>query len=883
LSLAAGSRIGPYEILAPVGAGGMGEVYKGRDTRLDRIVAIKVLPAALAKDPHFRDRFEREARAISALDHPRICALYDVGVDDGTAYLVMPFLDGETLAQRMTRGPLPVDESLRFAMEIAEALEAAHARGIVHRDLKPANIKVIGDGSIKVLDFGLAKEVVPSATSLSLSPTFTAGATQAGMILGTAAYMSPEQARGETVDERADIWAFGCVWYEMLTAQQVFGGPTLTDTLAAIVRGDPDWSRLPPGVPSGVVRMLRRCLAKDVRNRFRNIADVRIGILDMPADMPSAEPVTMRSRRPIMVAAAVVGAVLGAAAATALLRRGSEPPSQIVSGRPIRLTMPLADGERLGGAQDAPLGVGRPSIAISRNGRMVAYVAVRDAVSRLYVRPMDQGTARVLGGTEGASSPFFSPDGQWVAFFADTKLKKVSLLGGDPIVVCDARNPMGGSWGDDNDIVFGNAEASRLARVAATGGTVRTVSPAGQPYTYTWPDLLPDGKNVLVTRDAGKFGGEAWRLSVVSLETGQTRDLVDGLGGRYLDPGFIVFVRGTTLMAATFDPSRGVGTPVPLVNEQRRDTFGAQFALSREGSLVYATGTESVTSNFVWVDRRGKATALPDLAPRTYGTFRISPEGGRLAVQTTGGTADVWTFDFDRAAFARLTTSANNAFPSWTHDGRGLTFASDRSGTLMMLSQPADGSRDAQVLAGSEGATPEEWSPDGRILAFDRFGAETGTDLWLLPMDGDRLPRAFLQTPYEEWGLRFSPDGRWVAYVSDESGRYEVYVRPFPGPGGKYQISSEGGEEPVWHPNGRELIFRNGQKWMGVAVGTEAGFSAQTPQKIFEGPYINVAGFSYDIAHDGSRFLVLKGQEQPPVSSLNIVIDWIDEVRRRVR
>jgi Tol biopolymer transport system component len=872
------AKLGPYEIDELAGAGGMGEVYKARDTRLNRTVAVKVLAAAAAADPLFRDRFNREARTISSLDHPYICPIYDIGEHDGVSFLVMPYIDGETLARRIERGPLTASEALSIALQIADALEAAHARGIVHRDLKPANIRITPGGSIKVLDFGLAKDVSVSSGAQSLSPTLSMHATETGVILGTAAYMSPEQARGDPVDRRTDVWAFGCVLFEMITGRSAFGGSTLTDTLAAIIRAEPDWTLMPRDVPAGVVRVIRRCLSKPSRLRFRDIGDVRLVLEDVVLEPSVADAPPSRGRNRLVAAAMSALSFVAGAAVVYLAPVARRAPPEVGNAAVTRLALPLGERERLAESRDVPLGVARPSVAVSADGSSIAYAAFREGATRIYVRRMDEDAARPLRGTDGGSNPFFSPDGTWVGFVADTKLKKVSLLGGDPLVVCDARNVYGATWGDDGHIVLGDAEASRLARVSADGGTPQAITPAGAPNSYTWPQVLPGGKGALVMRDAGVLGTERWRVAWVSLERGNAVDLFDGVSPQYLESGHIVFTRGATLMAATFDPAtHAAGAPLPLVEGIRRETFASQFAVGG-ATLIYAPGGESRASTPVWVDRRGGVS--PTSLPRAlYGTLRIAD--GRLAYQTLNETSDVWVHDFRRGTSTRVTTSANNGIPIWTRDGKRLTFASDSAGQVHLVTQPADGSTGAEAMGRSPivGA-PEDWAPDGRALIFSSYGAGTGSDLRLLQPDGSSKP--FLDSAFMEWAARYSPDGRWIAYTSDESGRYEVYVRAAATGGDKHQVSSGGGEEPVWDPRGRELSYRNGQRWMSVKVTTDPEFVADPPRLLFEGPYLNVPGFSYDISADGERFLVLKGDEQPPVDALRVVVNVPAEIRKRL-
>jgi serine/threonine protein kinase/Tol biopolymer transport system component len=899
MPLSTGTRLGSYEILAFIGAGGMGEVYRARDPKLGREVAIKVLPQAFARDPQRLVRFEREAHLLASLNHPGIAAIYGLGEEGDIRYLVLELVPGETLAQRLAAGPLGVEEALQVCRQIAEALEAAHEKGIIHRDLKPSNVKITPEGKVKVLDFGLAKAFhgETAVTDPSQSPTITAGATREGVILGTAAYMSPEQARSKALDKRTDIWSFGCVLYEVLSGRQTFGAETVSETVAAILRGEPDWNALPAETPASIAPLLHRCLQKDPARRLHDIADARIEIDEALTELGEIEKPAIAPRRPrgwLRTALwALGGLVVGTVIASVALRSWIRPSTPVSSApQPAkRFVMRLPEAEPLALARLMPLGFGHPSLVLSPDGTRLVYVAERKGTTQLYLRPMDAFEATPIPGTEGAFQPFFSPDGQWVGFFTANKLKKVSIQGGEPVTLCDARNPYGAGWGSDDTILFADAEGRSLSQVSAAGGapklvTTRDLGKGAVGSRYRWPEVLPGARAALLSVTGG--------VAVLSLETGEQRILVEGVTEARYAPtgpdsrgtGHLVFARAGSLLAAPFDPARLTltGPAVLVLQGVRTEAYGAgQFTFSLDGSLVYVPGAAVGASTLAWVDRRGVAQSLA-VPSQLYGTPRVSPEGRHVAVIISGTTTDVWIYELARGTLSRLTLEGNNGGPVWTPDGKRVAFASSRGGQRNIFWKPADGSAEAEQLLASEyDQVPESWSPDGAVLAFTEYHPTTRADLWVLPLKGERKPQPFLRTRFTEWGPMFSPDGRWIAYTSDESGQYEVYVRPYPDPGQKWQISTDGGEEPLWSSDGRELFYRNGQKWMAVAVATKPEFRADRPRLLFEGSYLNVPGYSYDIAPDGRRFLMLQPVAQEVTATqLNVVLGWFEELRRRV-
>jgi serine/threonine-protein kinase len=881
MALSVGTRLGPYEILAPIGAGGMGEVYRALDTKLRREVAIKVLPPAFAQSSERLARFEREAHVLASLNHPNIAAIYGLEEAAGVHHLVLELVPGETLAQRLALGALPVEEALAVCRQIADGLGAAHAKGVMHRDLKPANVMVMPDGKVKLLDFGLAKvfQDEPQATDFSQSPTLTADPTHDRTILGTAAYMSPEQARGDPLDKRTDVWSFGCVLYEALTGRHAFAGKSASDVLAAVLRGEPEWSHLPPGTPPNIARLLRRCLQKDPERRLHDIADARLEIDEREVAAP-AIALEARPRRPSylwLAAGLLAGAVTAGVMVWTWMR--SVRLAAVASPATTRLVVRLPDAEPLALAKWAPLSVARPSLAISPDGTCLAYVAERNHTAQLLLRSMDEFEAKPVPGTSGAYSPFFSPDSRWIGFFAENKLKKVSVQGGDPVTLCETHLPFTAGWGADDVILFAQDEGRSLWRVPASGGAPQPVKIAetAAHQRHRLGEILPGGKAALIAaRDD---------ITMLSLESGEERLLVQGgAAPRYAASGHVVFVRQGSLWAVPFDVSRlqATGSPVYLLDGVRAEApMAPQYTLASNGTLVYAPGAASANLEMVFVDRQG--TVKPAGAPaRVCGTFRLSPDGRRLAVTIHGTSDDIWIYDLVRGTFSRLTMEGSNDYPLWTPDGARVVFASSRGGPSSLSWMPADGSAEPEsLLKRDTNLFPYACSRDGRLLAFVETN-RGNANIWILPLKGDRRPQLFLGRPFFESQPAFSPDGRWIAYASEESGRFEVYVRPYPGPGGKRQVSTYGGEEPIWSADGRELFYRNGQKWMVAAVRFEPEFAAETPRLLFEGPYVNVPGLSYDVTPDGRRFLLLRSaQEETPVTQFHVVLNWLEELRRR--
>ena len=891
MPLSAGTRLGPYEILSPIGAGGMGEVYRARDTRLDRTVAVKI------SAEQFSERFEREARAVAALNHPNICTLHDVGPN----YLVMEFIDGPTLAERIAGGPVPLDEALPVARQIAEALEAAHEKGIVHRDLKPANIKLTPEGAVKVLDFGLAKAFDGETTSNSAnSPTLTIGSTRAGMILGTAGYMSPEQAKGKPVDKRADIWSFGIVLMEMLGGRLIYDGETIAETLAAVIKDEPSWSVLPADTPAYIRRLLRRCLDKDPRQRLRDIGEARIALLNVAGATeaaPAAAPLPARPSRLPYVAAFVLGVLaLGAAA---LWWSATRP----VSRPMVRLRVDL-------GANLSTSSAG-PNTIVSPDGTRIVYLAAgADGKERLFTRALDQLQPSALAGTENADAAFFSPDGQWVAFHADDKLKKILVQGGGAVTLCTAQVFRGASWGDDGNIIAALRTNGGLARVPPTGGNPEVVTRiAAGERTHRWPQVLPGSEAVLFMSSTAAGGYEDANIEVQSLRSGQRKVLHrGGYFPHYLPSGHLLYMRDGVLFAAPMDLKTLAltGPPVPALEDV--DGFptngGARFDFSRTGTFVYFPGDSATPArSLVWFDGTGKADPLR-VKPGIFSAPRLSPDGKRVLLAiNTGGIYDVWAYDWERDIMTRLTFGPrNNRFAIWTPDARGIVYSSADGQGLFWLR--ADGTGTArQLTRGVRGPQfAESFSPEGKRLVFCEQTTNTNFDLFTVDIDWSdenqpkaAEPQVFLATSSNESAAAVSPDGRWLAYHSNETGTFEVYVRPFAGASagdrGKWQISSGGASSPRWVRGARELVYRTRDGRIMAASYTVAGdsFSAAKPRLWCEKPLLDPSTFTFqlfDLAPDGKRVIAVAaaaGGEAQQKSATQVIFlqNYFDELRRR--
>jgi eukaryotic-like serine/threonine-protein kinase len=893
MGLRTGTQLGPYEVLSAIGAGGMGEVYRARDTRLDRIVAVKILPDHLSDRAELRERFEREARTIASLNHPHICVLYDIGHQEGIDFLVIEYLEGETLAERLKKGPLPLDQVFRYAIEIADALDKAHHKGITHRDLKPGNIMLTKSGA-KLLDFGLAKlkqEVAPTNVQLSQLPTAADPLTAQGTIVGTLQYMAPEQLEGKEADARTDIFAFGVVVYEMATGKKAFEGKSQASLIAKILGTDPPpISSLQPMTPPALDRVVKKCLAKEAEKRWQAASDVcdeLKWIAEGSSQIALASAAAAKGIRPLGRGGLIlsVGVLLLVATIASLAVWNLKPPPPSPPRPVSRYVITLPPGQQLAGL-DSNSG---PAVALSPDGTHLAYVARQGGAEQLYLRAMASLESRPIPGTEGALNPFFSPDGQWLGFFAGGKLKKVSVSGGSALTLGVAA-PVGASWDGHGVIAFTSIAAGVLQQVSDGGGTPQPLTRLEKSELgHRWPEFLPGGNALLFAAVPNL------EVAVQSIGTGERRNLVGGTQPRYAPSGHLVYVQGGSLMAVPFDSQRLAitGTAVPVVDGVRQSGGGAaHYSISATGSLVYVPGSSvgfqgvpMFQRRLVWVNRSG--VEQPLAAPSHAYLFpRLSPDGRRVAVAIYEQETQVWLYDLDRDTLTRLTFEGNgNANPVWTPDGKRIAFQSNKEGTANVFWQLADGSGGLERLTPSGYIhVPNSWSPDGQLLAFIENNPTTGNDIWVLRM-GDRKAQPFLVTPFNEGAPSFSSDGRWLAYVSNESGRPEIYVQPYPGPGGKWQISTEGGTEPVWSRNGRELFYRSGDKMMAVDITTQPGFYAGKPRMLFEGQYVPspFTAPTYDVAPDGQRFLMLKANEQAQApAQINVVLNWFEELKQKV-
>ena len=920
MALIPGTRLGSYEVVALLGAGGMGEVYRARDPKLNRDVAIKVLLASVAGDPDRLARFSREAQVLASLNHPNIAHIHGLEEANGVTALILELVEGEDLAQRIARGPIPLDEALPIARQIAEALVAAHEQGIVHRDLKPANIKVRADGTVKVLDFGLAKALNPAGASggaIDNSPTLTAHATQMGMILGTAAYMAPEQARGKAVDRRGDIWAFGVVVYEMLAGRRAFTGEGTSDVLAAVLRQDLDWMALPAKTPARLIALLRECLIRDPRQRLRDIGDARIvlekmisGTIDdgLPlatgagtVSSPSRVVTPFRYALPYVLGAALAGGVIGW-----LVPRAADGPGPV-----SHLLMDVRPADSLVGSSGSSSSVrpSRPALAISPDGRWVAYAATRGTVTQLYVRGLADDAGTAVPGTAGASGPFVSPDGAWIGFWADDKIKKVSTAGGPPVTIADVTSSgdlHSATWTESGTIVLGTSTG--LIKVLAVGGpaTNLTTPDGSKGERHLLPHALPGGKAILFTN----VTGDAWDRASIVLHvfgTGERRVLLEGgADGRYVSTGHLVYLKTGTLVAVPFDlrSLRVTGDSVPLiegvmqaVNAPNTDdeTGVGQFTVSATGTLLYADGGVHPLreASLVLADRAGTTQPLAAATARAFIYPRFSPNGERVAVTVGGNASDLWVYDVLRGAPTRLTFGGRNEFPVWSQDGRRIVYASDVEKVSNLYAINADGSGKPERLTTSQFAqAPSSWTAVGDAIAYTEEHDGEYSQIWVLPMVGDRKPKLFLESTFLLAYPEFSPDGRWLAYVSSESGDAEVYVQPYPGPGEKVRISEAGGYEPIWSASGKELLYRirKGDRTgiFAAAIRSWSPFRADRPSLVFDAKASeyrqNVPIRGWDVSADGKRFLLNRFLESTdkPVGEVNVVLNWSEVLKAKV-
>lgn len=889
-----GTKFGPYEILSQIGAGGMGEVYRARDTRLGREVAVKVLPSSFAENSERLARFEQEACAAGSLNHPNILAIYDIGKHDDAPYVVCELLEGKTLREKMDGSPLPQRKAIDYALQIAHGLAAAHEKGIVHRDLKPDNLFITKDGRVKILDFGLAKliETSPLGQVATEVPTRKVK-TDSGMVMGTVGYMSPEQVRGLLVDHRSDIFSFGAILYEMLAGKRAFRHESSVETLNAILKEDPpSLTESNQTVNPALERIVTHCLEKNPEERFHAASDLAFALeaLSGTGSISSGQTVEMSSiggrriSRRELTAWIVAGTALAAAAIALFLiwpRPINEQPAATA-----RFSLEPPDGMFFAAASE-----------ISPDGRRIV-VRIRDASgkSMLWIRPIDSVDWVPLPGTDDARQPFWSPDSRMIGFFTGGKLKRIDISGGPPQTICDSNPGFGGTWNPDGVIVFGKGRGQGIHSVPASGGVptpVTTLDKDRKEFIHHWPRFLPDGRHFLFS--ANDVRGDNRGIYVGSIDSKESKLILPGIDSSsgYVPPGYVLFVGEGALMARPFDANKLEFTGEALLVVENvafnSNNSRGHFSISDTGTLVYKTDfDESDNGQITWCDRTGKTTATIGV-PGKYLAVSLSPDEKRLATVLPEGDGrsswDIWVLDLPReAAATRLTFDpAGDIYPTWSPDGGQMVFASTREGVPNLFQKAASGAGDDELLLKTDRvALPNDWSRDGQYLLYQQIGENTGMDLWVMPLSGDRTPFVFLQTGFQEGLGRFSPDGRWVAYVSNESGRSEVYARGFPSAGGKWQVSTAGGTFPRWRADGKELFYvTDAGNLMAVDVKTTGEvIEIGVPKQLFGiGPIGGLVGVSYDVSNDGQRFLRIVREETPNRSPLIVVTNWTNAVR----
>jgi len=889
MTLAAGTRLGPYEILAPIGAGGMGEVYKARDARLERTVAVKVLPPHLSSSPELRQRFEREAKTISQISHPHICALYDVNREGETEYLVMEFLEGETLSDRLAKGPLPAEQLLRYGIEIADALDKAHRQGIVHRDLKPGNVMLTKSG-VKLLDFGLAKfqaagrDVSSGVSRLATEMQASQPLTERGTVLGTFQYMAPEQLEGKDADARSDIFSFGALLYEMATGKKAFSGTSQASLIGAILRDDPPAiSEISPMSPPALNRVVKTCLSKDPEDRFQTAHDAKLQLQwvaegGSQAGLPAPVVARRKNREKLAWAVAAAAIVAAGLATFGYLRRAPRAAARVGA-----FVLPAEKSE----LQLAEAGCG--SLTVSPDGRLLTFAAKdADGKTSLWLRPTGELTARPIPGTQGATFPFWSPDSRFLAFFADGKLQKVDISGAPPLPVCDAPSGRSGAWNRDGVILFSPDTTTGLVRVPAAGGAPKpatTLDAARVETTHRWATFLPDGRHFLYMAGAHSAGtkSDSNAIYVGALDSNEKTLLLQARSNVVYASGYLLYVRERILLAQRFDPAarRLVGEAVPVAEGVQYDPayFRGVFAASENGVLVYALGAMgSAATRLTWMDRAGKPLGEPLGEPAEYQGLSVSADGKRIAAwinDPTTGAGSIWLID-GRGVRTRLTFGDLSESPVWSRDGSRIAFSRlDKTGAEQIRVKAVSGSGQEELVLQGKPALPLDWSPDGAYLAVQvhqRSGGTTGEDIWMVPLSGERKPFPFLAGEFNETGASFSPDGKWVSFTSNESGRNELYVVPFPGPGGKYQISAGGAQGGGFFKGGREILYGtpdNDVVSVDVKV-TPSGLEVGPPKKLFGVP----SASALTITPDGEKFLLALLPQGTAAPRVALVTNW---------
>ena len=889
MSLQSGSRLGPYEVVSALGAGGMGEVYRARDTRLGRDVAIKVLPTAFAADPERLARFEQEARAAAALNHPNILAVHDLGQHAGAPFIVTELLDGTSLREALEHGALPARKVIDYGVALALGLAAAHDKGIVHRDMKPDNVFITADGRVKILDFGVAKLTQPDAalSGLTVMPT-TPGAipqTMSGMVVGTIGYMSPEQVRGGVADPRSDIFSLGVLLHEMLSGQRTFAGETAADVMSGILRQDA--AELPVTerhIPPALARIVNRCLEKSPAARFQSARDLAFALEALTSPTGSTSPVVdgapPRRRNVVALPVAGIATVIAAIVAAGIawvLKPGASSDSSIT-----RLSIALPDGDRISNPDT-------PSLDISADGKYVAYAAVHQGVPTLMLRSRDAAASQALPGTNGTESAFFSPDGKSIGFFARGRLRTIAIESSETKDLADAPNPRGGWWAEDGFIYYAPGAGGGISKIHSNGGTpsaVTTLDRSQGEISHRWPQVLPGGKAMLISSWTGPARDNRF-VQVVRLDSGQRETIVTGDSGRYSPSGHVLFSRLDALMALPFDLDRlaVTGPVVKTADTARIGSEGATFAVSNRGDLVHLVGDPHRTdARIVWVDSSGHTEPV-QVPAQDIANPVLSPDGRRAAFNVHGPTDEIAIVEFERGLMTMLTTNTNGSqAPVWSPDGQRIAYRGTRKGFRNVWMKSVGGTSEEQQLTHGDGVhTPLSWSPDGKnLLYYDATFTSSGWDLWVVSViDGKAQP--LFTAAQRQSGAQWSPDGRWIAFVSDESGRSEVYVVPFPVTGQRWQISTEGGDEPVWSHDGRELFYRGGRTVWAVDVRTSPTFSAGAPRVLFADTFIPSPNGStgYSVSTDGKRFLFAQPvQPDPPITHIQMAVNWFSELRR---
>jgi eukaryotic-like serine/threonine-protein kinase len=886
-----GETLGHYRVGEQLGRGGMGEVYVADDLNLNRKVALKFLPEAFAGDPERMARFEREAKLLASLNHPNIAAIYGLEQAEGKRFLVLELVEGETLAQRLSKGALPADETLAICRQVADGLEAAHEKGVIHRDLKPANVMITEGDKVKILDFGLAKALSDETQSVdsSQSPTLTEAMTRPGVILGTAAYMSPEQAKGKVVDKRADIWAFGCILYECLTGKRAFVGEAVTETLASVLKGEPDWQALSATTPPGLRSLLRRCLNKEVRNRLQAIGDIRIEIETLMREPALLSPkptqddsLGVRFKWWPAALTLILGVFVGAAVFNWMRSATRTTPEAVRPLLHVSIDLPKEAPLALG--SQIPLsGYNSPVVSLSPEGRYLAYVGKSGSGTALYLRDMATGEVRAIAGTEGAIYAFFSPDEKWLGFLTNDKVKKVFLDGSAPITLCEARIPVLAWWTDPDIIYFTQYEATQVARVSAEGGTPVTVLAADDIGLDTFSDVLPDGRWMLANQANG-IGGAHADIFLVNAETRETKRVVrSGFSARYIAPGYLVFARAGSLMTVAFDAGRQevLKEPVPIAAGAAMESLFliVHASSARNGLLAYTPGGDLSIGNLVWVGRKGDTQHLQAL-PALYGAVDLAPDGKRLAVHVADIRDYVWIYDILRGEGRRLSSANPCGWPLWHPDGKEIAvsaFDTGSRGRKILLMDPNEG----------VGIEPREvgvpfhdfsyalsWLPNDKGLAVQKLGA-LRLRAEFISFDSRSVAAGF-----EGLYASFSPDGRWVSYGSSQSGQHQVYIRSYPDGKKTRQISIDGGCEPRWKNSG-ELFYRNGNRWMSTHVSTGMEPHWDPPRLVFETEFIDTPGISYDVSPDGQHLLVVKRAQPVTQSRIDLIVNWPQALKKR--